>query len=150
MGKSKVEFCSEAWVAIARDYLTKAVKGASLQGIQFTFCEVFTDPPAHLVDKNKDKTGWYVSVAGGELRIARGLVAEADYRITCDYQTVLPLARTVFENNPQGAADAQKAVEEATNCGKMIREGDREIFARYPVIANAFAKLHDTLARRTL
>ena len=150
MGKSKEEFCSEAWVAIARDYLTKAVGSASLQGIEFTFCEVFTEPPVHLLDGNEDKTGWYVAVANGEMRIGKGLVTAADYRITCDYQTILPLARTVFENNPQGAADAQKAVAQATQCGKMKTEGDQELFARYPVIAKAFANLHDTLARRTL
>ena len=145
----KAEFCSETWVSIVREYLTEALSGKNLEGIQFSFCEVFTDPPAHLLEQDETKIGWYVAVANGELTVNRGLLEDADYTITCDYQTVLPLARMVFGDSPEGAAKAQKAVETATAEGKMKREGDPEAIAKYPVLAAAFTKLHDTLARRT-
>ena len=71
-------------------------------------------------------------------------------RITADYATVLPLARMVFEGNPEGAAEAAKVGAAATASGKMRREGDASGVANIPALAAAFAKLHDTLARRTL
>lgn len=37
----------------------------------------------------------------------------------------------------------------AAAVGKMRREGDMNAFAKVPALGAAFAKLHDTLARRT-
>ena len=147
---TKYEFCSEEWVAIARTYLVDAVGDADLGDASFGFCEEFTDPPAHLLEPGESTTGWYVSLVRGELHVEKGLLPDADIRITADYATVLPLAQIAFEDNPEAAADAQKTVEAATADGKMRREGDLTAVAKIPALAGAFAKLHDTLARRTL
>lgn len=147
---TKYEFCSEGWVSIARDYLVAQVGDADLGDARFSFCEVFTDPPAHLLEPGETETGWYVSVADGKLTVGRGVLPDADMRITADYATVLPLARMVFEGNPEGAAEAAKVGAAATASGKMRREGDASGIANIPALAAAFAKLHDTMARRTL
>ena len=151
---TKYEFGSEAWVSLARDYLVAAVGDADLEGIRFSFCEVYTDPPAHLLEPGESTTGWYVSIADGEFRVEKGVLSEADILITSDYATTLPLAQMVFEGNPEGAVQAQEMVEAATAAGKMRREGDANAFtnvaSKVPALAAAFAKLHDTLARRTL
>ena len=65
---TKYEFGSEAWVSLARDYLVAAVGDADLEGIRFSFCEVYTDPPAYLLEPGESTTGWYVSIADGEFR----------------------------------------------------------------------------------
>ena len=92
--------------------------------------------------------GW-ISVANGELRVGKGILPDADIRITADYATVLPLARMVFEGNPEGAAEAAKLGAAAAAAGKMSTEGDMTAIAKVPALATAFAKLHDTMARRT-
>ena len=147
---TKYEFCSEEWVSLARDYLVAAVGDADFEGVRFSFSETFTDAPANLVESGSTSTGWYVTVANGELRVGKGILPDADIRITADYATVLPLARMVFEGNPEGAAEAAKLGAAAAAAGKMSTEGDMTAIAKVPALAAAFAKLHDTLARRTL
>ncbi len=147
---TKYEFCSEDWVALARDYLVDAVGDADLGDGRFSFCEEFTDAPSHLLEPGESTTGWHVSVADGALRVGRGVLPDADIRVIADYATVLPLAQIAFADNPDAAADAQKTVEAATADGKMRREGDATAVAKVPALAAAFANLHDTLARRTL
>ncbi len=147
---TKYEFCSEAWVSLAREYLVAAVGDADFEGVSFSFCETFTDAPANLVEPGTTSTGWYVTVAEGELRVGKGILSDADLRITADYATVLPLARMVLEGNPEGAAEAAKLGAAAAAAGKMSTEGDMTAIAKVPALAAAFAKLHDTMARRTL
>lgn len=147
---TKYEFCSEAWVALARDYLVNAVGDADFGDAGFSFSETFTDAPANLAESDSTSTGWYVIVADGELRVEKGILPDADIRITADYATVLPLARMVFEGNPEGVAEAAKLGAAAAAAGKMSTEGDMTAMAKVPTLAAAFAKLHDALARRTL
>ena len=90
-------------------------------------------------------TGWFIHIEDGAVEVGHGLLAGADLVITADYETVVPLARTVFEGNPAGAEAAQQAVARATEQGKMKREGDEGAMANAPFLAG----LHDALARRT-
>ncbi len=147
---TKYEFCSEDWVAVARDYLVDAVGDADLGDASFAFCEEFTDAPSHLLGDGESTIGWYVAVADGELRVGKGVLPDTDIRITADYATVLPLAQIAFADNPDAATDAQKTLEAAMADGRMRREGDATAVAKVPALAAAFANLHDTLARRTL
>ena len=71
---TKYEFCSKEWVSVARDYLVAAVGDADLGDGRFSFCEVFTDPPAHLLEPGESTIGWYVSVADGELSVEKGVL----------------------------------------------------------------------------
>lgn len=148
---TKFEFCSKDWVSVARDYLIDAVGDADLGSASFSFCEIFTDPPAHLLDEGETEIGWHLILANGELTINSGVLADADLRIIADYTLILPLAQIAFKDNPEGIAIAQKITEAAAASGKMKREGDDKAFADMPpALAAAFAGLHDFLAHRTL
>lgn len=147
----KFEFCSEEWVAVARDYLKDAVEGSDLGSASFSFGEIFTDPPAHLLESGDTEIGWHMILTNGELIVNKGVLADADMRITADYTLILPLAQTAFKDNPEGMANAQKVMATAAASGKMKREGDDKAFANLPpALGAAFAGLHDFLALRTL
>jgi hypothetical protein len=142
------EFCSEAWVAEARRYVREAAAAASadLAGISLTFNEVFTDAPAHLEPDDQGRIGWYLRITDGEIEVARGILKGVDVRITADYDWVLPLARTVFADDPEAAEAAQASFAEGTASGKVRVEGDREAGpSQFPWLAG----LHDALARVT-
>ncbi len=141
----KYPFCSAAWVGVARDFIETQCAENNLSGIETSFCERFTDAPDDVTTDGDDVTGWYFRIAGGKVEVGHGVIEDADITIVADYQTTVPLARMVFEGNPEGAAAAQKLVEEATAKGKMRREGNEEAMGATPFLAG----LHDALARRT-
>ncbi len=142
----KFEFCSASWVAVAREYIEAQCAGHDLTDVRLAFCERFTDAPPEIATEGDNVTGWYVRINDGTVDVGHGVIDGADLTITADYETVLPLARTVFEGNETGAAEAQKVVQAATAAGKMSREGDGSAMSRAPFLAG----LHDTLAKRTL
>ncbi|MDE0350460.1 MAG: hypothetical protein OXM56_12220 [Gammaproteobacteria bacterium] len=141
----KYPFCSAAWVGVARDFIETQCAENNLSGIETSFCEKFTDTPDNVTTDGDGVTGWYFRIAGGKVEVGHGVIEDADATIIADYQTVVPLARVVFEGNPEGAADAQRVVEQATAEGKMRREGSEDAMNATPFLAG----LHDVLARRT-
>ncbi|MEM7016626.1 MAG: hypothetical protein AAF512_04710 [Pseudomonadota bacterium] len=145
--QEKYEFCSQAWVDFARSYLTGAAEGQDLSGLDMTFNEVFTDVPAHIaLEGQAGRTGWYIKIQNGKLEVERGILDNPRLLITVDYETVLPLARMNFKENPELMTEAGKIMEQATADGKFKREGDETVMAGLPWAAN----LHDALAERTV
>lgn len=135
----KFEFCSAAWIAHARAYLLEQSKDADLAGLDVTFNEVFTDAPAHLGADASGRIGWYLRVADGVVDIGAGVLPDADIRVTCDYQTVLPAARWLSTGEPLGEAEQQAL----TNA--LTREGETSAMERLTWMAG----LHDAMAIRT-
>ena len=72
----KFEFCSEEWIALARDYLLGQSEDADLVGLEVAFNEVFTDPPAHLDPDATGKIGWFIRVAPRPRRGRCGCIAK--------------------------------------------------------------------------
>lgn len=141
----KYPFCSAEWVGVARDYIESQCAEHDISDITTAFCEKFTNAPSDIVTEGDGITGWYFRIAGGKVEVGHGVIEDADATIIADYETVVPLARTVFEGNPEGAAEAQKAVEAAMAEGKMRREGNADAMSPTPFLAG----LHDVLAHRT-
>ena len=136
---TQVEFCSPAWIAAARASLLRESRDVDLNGVDVTFNEVFTDPPAHLDPDGVGRIGWYLRVAHGQVDVGEGILPHADLRLTVDYATVLPAARWLSSAPPLPEA-TQVAL------GKAIqREGDAEAMAAVPWMAG----LHDAMAVRT-
>ena len=65
---TKFEFCSDDWIGVAREFIERQAEGADLTGINVTFNEVFTDPPAHLDHHDAGKIGWYLRIADNRHR----------------------------------------------------------------------------------
>ena len=133
---TKLEFCSKEWIAAARAYLLQESTGADLAGVDVTFNEVLTDPPAHLDPHGAGRIGWFLRVADGQVEVGEGVLPRADLRLTVDYQTVLPAARRLSTDAPMDEA-MQAALASAIG-----REGDPAVMAGVPWIAG----LHDSMA----
>ena len=142
----KFEFCSAAWVGVARDYIETQCAANDISDIRLSFCERFTDAPPELATEENNVTGWHIRIKDGKLEVGHGVIVGADLTITADYATVLPLARTVFEGNEAAAAEAAKTVAAAMAAGKMSRDGDENAMSK----ATFLAGMHDVLAKRTL
>lgn len=141
MGEStRLEFCSAAWIAVAREFIEQRAEGADLTGISVTFNEVFTDPPAHLDPEGLGKIGWYLRIADDRIEVSPGVLAEADVRATVDYRTVLPAARRLSTDPPLDE-ETQKAL-----AASIQREGDDSVLREFKWLAG----LHDVMAVRTL
>jgi len=95
----KHEFGSEGWFAHAEQVLKDLVEEASaeLDGVRFSACEVFTDPPEHLRQGGQPKIYWYFEIADGQAVMLREERAVADHRVSVDYQKVLPHVRIRHE-----------------------------------------------------
>lgn len=136
----KYEFCSDDWVAVAREFIERRAEGADLTGINVTFNEVFTDPPAHLDPEGFGKVGWYLRIADNRIEVSPGVLAKADVRATVDYQTVLPAARRLSTDPPLDE-ETQKAL-----AASICREGDASVLSGPKWLSG----LHDVMAVRTL
>ena len=137
---TKFEFCSDDWIAVAREFIEQRSEGADLAGINVTFNEVFTDPPAHLDPEGAGKIGWYLRIADNRIEVSPGVLPEADVRATVDYQTVLPAARRLSTDPPLDE-ETQKAL-----AASIRREGDDSVLRGLKWLAG----LHDVMAVRTL
>jgi hypothetical protein len=106
----KQEFCSDAWIDEVERILSELVAdaGESLRGRKITVCEVFTDPPAHLLRPGEDRVYWYCEVEEGRAHVARE-DRPADYRVVVDYQATLPGARSLHDT-PRGDPNNPLAV----------------------------------------
>ena len=137
---TKFEFCSDDWIAVAREFVEQRSEGADLTGIRVTFNEVFTDPPAHLDPEGTGKIGWYLRIADNSIEVSPGVLAEADVRATVDYQMVLSAARRLSTDPPLDEK-TQKAL-----TANIQREGDDAVLRGLKWLAG----LHDVMAVRTL
>ena len=146
MNNKKHEFCSDDWVKATRDFVITAAQGADLSGIRVSFNEVFTKAPSHIGANDEGLVGWFIRVEDGVIEVGKGILDQADLRITADYNTVVPLARTVFEGDAGAAAAAQQTMAAAAADGRFHREGDESAMASLTFLAG----LHDALARMTL
>ena len=137
---TKFEFCSDAWIAVAREFIGQQAEGVDLKGISVTFNEVFTDPPAHLDPEGVGKIGWFLRIADNRIEVSPGILAEADVRATVDYRTVLPAARRLSSDPPLDE-ETQKAL-----AASIQREGDNSALRGLKWLSG----LHDVMAVRTL
>ena len=137
---TKYEFCSDAWIAAAREFIERRSQGADLAGISVTFNEVFTDPPAHLDPEGAGRIGWYLRIADNRIEVSPGILAEADVRATVDYRMVLPAARRLSTDLPLDE-EAQNAL-----AASIQREGDDSVLRGLKWLSG----LHDAMAVRTL
>jgi ectoine hydroxylase-related dioxygenase (phytanoyl-CoA dioxygenase family) len=87
-----VEFLSDAWIDVARAFLSKAAPQMKVG--PFSLTERFTDAPPHL--KLPGNTGaWHVRYDGETATVARGFDAAAEVQVQGDYQAALSSAQFV-------------------------------------------------------
>jgi hypothetical protein len=130
------EFASPEWIAEAAAYLPGAVAAIpqDLDGITFSLCEIYTDPPSHLAD-GADRIGWSMQIDGRDVKVLPGVRDDAEQKIVVDYGTCIPLAKAPY-----------KEVDHAP--GKVLP--DSEGPPRVPgVLVPTLVRFHNHMARHT-
>jgi hypothetical protein len=141
-----VEFASPEWMAAVSEVLADAVRGLDTGGKSYTVSEEFTDPPTHLLADGATSIGWHFRVTDGVSEAFDGPLSGADLETTVDYDTVLPLARLVYDS-PEALEELQKTRAEATAAGKLTRKGDESLLP--PELMQRLFDVHNDMARRT-
>ena len=113
----KREFASTEWVEAMREVVLGLLGGVDLSGIAFAFCEEYTDPPEHLRTGGRSRSAGTSGSPTARPRSARVCSPTPTSRIA-DYQTVLPLTRSVFAGDLEAGKQAAKVMQEAAAAGK--------------------------------
>lgn len=146
MFEDRAEFVSEKWVSLARAYLQARLDQADTRadGAQFSLCEIMTDCPAHF-GLPGNVAAWHARLVGGRLTVGPGEIDGADFNVRGDYQKVLQVARTSYDDDKA----RRRALREVTH-----RNGGPAASTSGEVASGAsawvFAGLHDFLAARTI
>lgn len=134
------EFVGPAWIGMARERITAALAGEDLDGVTFSLCEEFTDPPSHLRRPGAGTIGFCLRIAGGRVEVDDRPGTDVDLRVVSDYADALAVAR-----DPDAAAADPAEAERRMRAGRLAVHGDP---SRMPP-ALAALDLHRMLAEGT-
>jgi hypothetical protein len=138
----RYEMGSAQWLAALHAFMTAARPQLNFAG-DFTMCEVYRDVPDHIAG-GKDTVAFTVRFrkdcedVGFELAEAN----DADFKLTIDYECVVPLGRLVVGGDPEKQAEMQRRIGEAVRAGRARIEGA-------PDEAMLNAPVHDQIATMT-
>jgi hypothetical protein len=136
-------FGSPDWIATAHRVFNAAVAaaGPAAEGVDFTICEVYTGAPADLAPEGV--IAWHCRVRDCRATVSFGDQPAADLHVTFDYETVLPIARTIVAGDAEADRAMQRQLGAAIRAGKATVRGD---FALFPAFLSG---VHDEIAALT-
>jgi hypothetical protein len=140
----KYEYGSPEWVAMVRGLVEDGLADEDLAGVNFSFCEENTDPPAHMRRPGSDTIGFYVRVENGEVEVGDHPIEGTTFKIVGDYTAMREYALRPFPGanpDPETAALRQRMIAE----GKMRVVGVR---AEWPAVISNL-DLHNRARLRT-
>jgi hypothetical protein len=139
------EFASPGWMAFMHGMISARMAdlGEAARTVNFSICEVFTDPPASLSPSGAP-LAWHCVIRNGVIEFGNTERQDVEVRIVADYQSILPLARHDYSSgDPERAAEVAAQGQALRESGKLVMHGSRA--QRDPRIGN----LHDPIARVT-
>lgn len=138
---AKLEFCSNAWLALAREILGDLVVefGPSIVGEEFAVNEIFTDPPAHLRQENPDRVCWGFRIRDAKCEARRAQFPDANMTIESDYKTALSLARMIYDGRARTGIGTSRRSPSSGATGSQPS----------PAMMKLLRALHNRLAVRT-
>jgi hypothetical protein len=139
------EFGSPGWMAFMHGMVAGRIAdlGEPARDVNFSICEVFTDPPPTLSPTGAP-LAWHCIVRGGEVEFGAFDRQDVEVRVVADYAAILPLARYDHaRGDPVRATEIAAQGQALRESGKLVVHGNRA--QRDPRIGN----LHDPIARVT-
>jgi hypothetical protein len=140
----KYEFASREWCAALHGIIAEraAVEIKTKPNLTMSVCEVFSNAPAHLADKD-GKLAWSAVVQGDKIDVRPAERDDVKVKVHADYQTCVPLGQFSTDGDPARAAKLQSMVAAAVAAGKLTFVGER---AATP---DSMTSIHDAIARLT-
>ena len=112
--QEKYELASPEWVTMLRQLVEEGLAGEDLTGINFSMCEEFADPPAHLRRPGSATIGFYVRIENGEVEVGDHPI-DATFKLVGDYAAMREYALRPFsprQLDPETVAIRQRMIEE--------------------------------------
>jgi hypothetical protein len=140
----KYEFASREWFAALHAIFCEraAIAAQTDPGFRTSTCEVFTDPPHHLLSPGQSSLAWNCRIEGVRVDFALGEVDGTATKITGDYATLVPLARYVVDGDPAREAELERLLGQAVAAGKIT------VVSRAPT-AGRLGSVHDAICALT-
>lgn len=140
----KYEFASKQWLAALHGLIVgrAGAMGAIDPYLSYSLCEVYTGTPTHISPTGK--LAWHYRVRGTEVEFHETESDDVDFKVVCDYQSILPAGRFDTKGDPERLSEMAAMGNKLEKDGKLERFGDP---AKRP---GSFRSLHDAIARMTL
>ena len=143
----RFELGSKSWVEAAGQYLQSRHSDLALNGKTYTFGSLWHDTPPHLGFDGADG-GWSATCDSSGVTVQCG-PPNPDSLDLCavgDYNAAIPVATTVYGEDPTIGARAQRESQHRAGAGHLQMRGS---MPDQP-FAQIMGELHDHLARRTI
>ncbi len=117
----KYEFASREWfAALHAIFCERAVVAAKTNpGLRLSTCEVFTDPPNHLLAPGQSKLTWHCIIREADVDFALDECDDVETKIVGDYATLVPFARYIVGGDPKREAELEGLLAQAVAGGKV-------------------------------
>jgi hypothetical protein len=140
----KLEFGSAAWIDALRVTIADALAAAGPEAdeVSFSICEIYRDPPAHIVPET-GVLGWHCRIVDRSLSFVLSPADDVDVVVDADYDALLPLARMIYGDDPEVHAERDRVFGRLLKDGRMRVRGDLDM---RPAFLDG---VHDTMARIT-
>lgn len=141
----KYEFGSPGWVAFLHGRISERFEamGPDRETVDWSICEIFSDPPAHL-SPDGAPLAWHCAMQHGTLQFGTGTNADVAVTVRADYDALVPVGRYDTRGEEARAAELRAMVADLMDRGAMSVEGS--LADRDP----RFADIHDVIARVTV
>jgi hypothetical protein len=136
----KFRFMSPAWIEMAREQIVESLTGTDLEGVNFTLCEEFTNPPDDLRREGASTIGFVVRIVDGRVEVGDQPTDDCDFRVVSDYEDALAIAR-----DPDAPVAQPSMMERRIAEGRLTIAGDPA--AVPPTLAGL--DIHRLLSSRT-
>ena len=122
---AKYEFGSREWLDALRATFERlvAAAGPEIDRVRWSVCECYTGMPEHLHGP-AGRVAWHCRIRGRTVQFELTEIDDADFKVTGDYATILPLARLRYDEDPRVLEDAARMRAEGMAAGKLMVVGD--------------------------
>jgi hypothetical protein len=141
----KYEFASPTWLAAIHGIISERAAWLMKETpeLRMSICEVFTDAPAHLANEG-GKIVWSCVIEGGVVDFRLTERDDVRFKVTVDYEAVLPLGQFDTKGDPERQAELSQM------SADLIERGVMRIVGRRDSDARAMPSVHDAIAQLTL
>jgi hypothetical protein len=117
----KYEFASREWFAALHAIFSERAAAAAQTNpdLRVSTCEVFENPPAHLLEPGQTKLAWHCQINGANVHFALSESDDVETKIIGDYATLVPLSHYVVNGDPKREAELEQLLGQAVAAGKI-------------------------------
>jgi hypothetical protein len=117
----KYEFASREWFAALHAIFCEraAIAAKTDPDFRVSICEVFVDPPAHLLPPGEKTLAWHCKIHGANVEFSLTESDDVETKIIADYNAIVPFARYVTRGDPAREKEMESLLGAQVAAGKV-------------------------------